>query len=468
MNRRDFIKVVGLGAAGLALQGCVEGLQTSAAKKPNFVIIFADDQGYADLGCFGHPTIKTPNLDRMAYEGMKLTQFYSASAICSPSRAALLTGRLPKRCGVTEVLWPHTKKGLPASEITLAELLKQSGYATACIGKWHLGHRNGYLPTDRGFDSYYGIPYSNDMWIDAEAKMAKDIVLREDVTIEDIRADKYKRYNPKYVPLMRNDEVVEFPADQMTLTKRYTAQAIEFIKENQKKPFFLYLPHTMPHIPLYASESFKDKSLRGLYGDVIEELDWSVGRVLNKLKDTGLDKNTLVVFTSDNGPWLSTKLNGGSAGMLRGGKFTTWEGGHREPAIAWWPGTVPAGTVNMGITSTLDILPTFLDFAGAEVPGDRVIDGYSLQELLTKNKKSPREIMYYYRGGKLRAVRMGHWKVHYETMPEIEGKKYTKHDPPILYNIEQDPGEQYNIAPKHPDVLTRIQKIVDEHQKTFH
>ena len=283
--------------------------------RPNFVIIFADDMGYGDAGCYGHPTIQTPHIDRMAAEGMRMTQFYVAAPVCSPSRAALLTGRLPARCKVEGVLFPRHAEGLPKDEITIASLLSDKGYATACVGKWHLGHKSGYLPTDHGFDSYFGIPYSNDMYIDSSAALARNILLREGVTIEGIRANEYYRHNPKYVPLMRQKEVIEFPADQSTLTKRYAEEALEFIKTHKKDPFFLYLAHTMPHTPLYASNEFKDKSLRGLYGDVIEELDWSVGQILEILKDLDLDRKTLVIFTSDNGPWLIKKQQGGSAGI---------------------------------------------------------------------------------------------------------------------------------------------------------
>lgn len=468
MNWRTFWKSGQTAIAILFLMFLLSGmcLAQSRTSQPNFVIIFADDMGYGDAGCYGHPTIKTPNLDQMAAEGMRFTQFYSANSVCSASRASLLTGRLPKRCGTTGVYWPHTAEGLSKNEITVANILKQKGYATTCIGKWHLGHRDGYAPTSRGFDSYYGVPYSNDMWIDPEIKLADDIVLREGVTVEKIRSDAYKKHKPHYVPLMQDDEVIEFPADQTTLTKRYTEQAIAFIRSHQNEPFFLYLPHTMPHIPLYASKSFKDKSMRGLYGDVIEELDWSVGQILTTLKETGLDQNTLVIFTSDNGPWLSKKFDGGSAGLLRGGKFTTWEGGHREPAIAWWPGTVPAATVNRGIASTLDILPTLADFAGAKIPSDRVMDGYSLCELITKNSKSPRQVMYYYRNGKLRAVRMGKWKLHYESTGS-NTFKYATHESPVLYNIDCDPGEHYDVADQNPAVVAEIQKVVDAHNRTF-
>lgn len=435
-------------------------------EKPNFVIIFADDMGYGDAGCYGHPTIRTPHMDRMASEGMRMTQFYSASPVCSPSRGSLLTGRLPVRHTVMGVLFPRHDKGLPVDELTIAELLHQDGYATACVGKWHLGHKIGYLPTDNGFDSYYGIPYSNDMYIDSSAILAKDVVLREGVTIEGIRSNIYYRHNPKYVPLMRREEVIEFPADQSTLTKRYTAEAITFINSHRNDPFFLYLAHTMPHTPLYASDDFEDTSLRGLYGDVIEELDWSVGQILKALRDNGLDENTLVIFTSDNGPWFQQKLNGGSSGLLHGAKFTTWEGGMREPAIFRWPGKIPAGNIQMGMGSTLDVLPTLADLAGVDLPDDRVIDGYSLKDMLINEAQSPRNTMFYYKGKNLQAIRYGPWKAHYRTTSEM-GKDPVEHNPPVLYNVEVDPGERYNVAKDNPEALEAIGKLRVAHEKTF-
>ena len=449
----------------LVLANCIAHA-TFSQDKPNFVIIFADDMGYGDVGCYGHPTIKTPYIDKMASEGMRMTQFYAASPVCSPSRAALLTGRLPTRCKVPGVLFPRHDTGLPKDEITIAKLLKENGYKTACVGKWHLGHKNGYLPTDHGFDTYYGIPYSNDMYIDSAAPLADDVLLGEGVTVENIRANKYYRHNPKYVPLMRQNKVIEFPADQATLTKRYTEEAVEFIKNQKDNPFFLYLAHTMPHTPLYASEDFKDRSLRGLYGDVIEELDWSVGQILNTLKDVGLDKNTMVVFTSDNGPWLIQKLAGGSSGLLRAGKGTTWEGGMRVPGIFWCPGNVQAGSENMEISSTLDLLPTILDIAGVEAPDDRVLDGYSLKDMLLKGAPSKRNEMFFYRGNTIRAIRMGPWKAHYVTTDEM-GKNPESLDSPVLYNLNHDPGEKYDVAEENPEVLAEMEKLKEAHKNTF-
>ncbi|MCH7687048.1 MAG: sulfatase, partial [Planctomycetes bacterium] len=342
-------------------------------RPPNIVVIFADDLGYGDLGCFGHPTIRTPNLDRMAAEGIRFTQFYSAAPVCTPSRAALLTGRLPIRSGMCSdkrrVLFPNSGGGIPASEVTLAEALKEKGYATACIGKWHLGHLPQFLPTNNGFDSYYGIPYSNDMDRVAGVPKGRAAFL----------IPKVKFWN---VPLMRNENIIERPADQTTITKRYTKQAVKFIEQNKDQPFFLYMPHTMPHVPLFRSEKFVGKSSRGLFGDIVEEIDWSVGQVLDTLRKHNLDKNTLVWFSSDNGPWLIFNEQGGSAGLLRDGKGSTWEGGMREPTVAWWPGKIAAGTVSQELGSTMDIYTTAIKLAGGNVPNDRIVDGVDLRPVL--------------------------------------------------------------------------------------
>lgn len=415
----------------------------AAADKPNIVILFADDLGYGDLGCFGHPTIRTPNLDRMAAEGQKWTQFYAAASVCTPSRAALMTGRLPIRsgmCGKRRVLFPDSVGGLPAEEITLAEALKKQGYATACVGKWHLGHLPPYLPTRNGFDQYFGIPYSNDM------KMWDD--------------------RTKMAPLMRDEEVIEVPADQTTLTKRYTAEALQFIRANKDRPFFLYFPHTFPHVPLFCSKDFAGKSPRGLFGDVVEELDWSVGQVLDVLRELKLDGRTLVVFTSDNGPWLIMKLNGGSAGLLREGKGCTYEGGMREPTLFWWPGRIKPGSVVTDLGSTMDLFTTSLALAGAEAPGDRVLDGVDLSPALFGTGKSPRETMFYYRGTELYAVRKGPYKAHFITQPAYGPGARIVHDPPELYHLENDPGEQFNVAKDHADVVADLIAEAERHKKT--
>jgi arylsulfatase A-like enzyme len=425
-----------------------------ATRRPNIIAILADDLGYGDLSCYGHPTIKTPHLDQMAREGMRFTQFYSAAEVCTPSRAALLTGRLPPRSGMCSnkrrVLFPDSKGGLLASEVTIAELLQAKGYATACIGKWHLGHLPPFLPTQHGFDSYFGIPYSNDMDRVPTAPMGRAAFLDP----------KIEYWN---VPLMRNTEVVERPAKQHTLTRRYTDEAVRFIKEHKDQPFFLYLPHTMPHVPLFASSEADGKSARGLYGDVVEELDASVGTILQTLRDENLAERTLVFFTSDNGPWLTQGEQGGSAGLLRDGKGSTWEGGMREPALAWRPGTIPAGTISHELASTLDFLPTFAAQAGAELPTDRTLDGYDITPALAGGN-SPRQEMFYYRGFELMAVRQGAWKAHLQTQTGYGQPKPELHDPPLLFNLLVDPSENFNVAAKHPEALAEFQSLLDKHR----
>jgi len=408
----------------------------AAERPPNFVLIFTDDQGYQDVGCFGSPKIKTPNLDRMAAEGRRFTDFYVGAPVCSASRASLMTGCYCARVSVTGVFFPNrSRRGLHPDEITVAEVLKSKGYATACVGKWHLGDEPPFLPTRQGFDSYFGIPYSNDMSI--------------------TRGDK------KGPPLMRNEEIVEHPAQQATLTKRYTEEGVKFIRENKDRPFFLYLPHTMPHVPLFASEKFKGTSARGLYGDVIEEIDWSVGRILDTLRELKLDENTLVLFTADNGPWLAKKDHGGCALPLRDGKFSTWEGGMREPCIAWWPGKVPAGTTCSEVAATMDVLPTFARLAGAKVPDDRIIDGKDIWPLLSgrPGAKSPHDA-YFFRG---QAVRVGNWKLH------LRGRDTVKKRPdqvfPALYDLSTDIGEDRNVAAENPEIVERLTRLLAEHKE---
>jgi arylsulfatase A-like enzyme len=428
-----------------------------AAEQPNIVILLADDLGYGDLGCYGHPTIRTPNLDRMAAEGIKFTSFYAAAEVCTPSRAALLTGRLPPRTGLCSntrrVLFPDSAGGLQAYEITLAEALKAKGYATTCIGKWHLGHLPDYHPMKHGFDSFFGTPYVNDM------DRRTDLGPKGRAAFF---APKVEYWN---VPLMRGDKIIERPANQHTFTKRYTEEAVKFIRDNRDKPFFLYLPHNMPHVPLFASNEFAGKSPRGLYGDVIEELDWSVGEVLKALRQEQLDKKTFVFFTSDNGPWLQFGEHGGSAGLLRDGKGSTWEGGMREPGVAWWPGTIPAGMTTQEMGSTMDLFVTAIKLAGGEVPADRPIDGHDLTPLLTGNGKSPRDTMFYYRGMKLYAVRHRDWKAHFITEPAYGKDGPTEHDPPLLYHLGRDPGEKTDVAKEHPEVVTRLKEVAAKHRE---
>ena len=427
------------------------------AAPPNIVIIFVDDLGYGDLGAYGHPTIATPRLDQMAREGQKWTNFYAAASVCTPSRAALLTGRLPVRSGMAHdrvrVLFPESYGGLPASEVTIAELLKQRGYATAAIGKWHLGHLPRFLPTRQGFDEYFGIPYSNDMDKLAGAPKGRAVFVNP----------KIEYFN---VPLMRNEKIVERPADQTTITRRYTEEAVRFITQHKDQPFFLYLAHNLPHVPLFRSDRFTGVSRRGLYGDVVEEIDWSVGQVLDALSGEGLDGNTLVVFTSDNGPWLTFREQGGSAGLLRDGKGCTWDGGMREPAVFWWPGRIKPATVHdMG--STLDLLPTVVKLAGGAAPDDRAIDGHDISPALFGAGPSPRETMFFYRGTRVFAARVGPYKAHFITKAAYGSSAETHHDPPLLYHLGHDPGEQFDVSKQHPDIIKQIRSVVEKHRATI-
>lgn len=442
--------------AALALAAAISS--SAAPAKPNFIIIFADDLGYGDLGCYGHPSIRTPNLDRMASEGMRFTDFYTADSVCTPSRSAILTGRLPVRTGmwgnVKRVLFPESKTGLPTNEITIAAALKPQGYATAIIGKWHLGCLPPFLPRQHGFDLHFGLPYSNDMDRSPDAPKGRAIFLNP---------------QPSYfnVPLRHNEQIIERPADQNTLTRRYTEEAIHFIDANRNQPFFLYFAHSFPHVPLFASAQFKDTSPRGRYGDAAEEIDWSVGQVLAALRERKLADNTFVIFTSDNGPWLIQDEQGGSAGLLREGKGSTWEGGMREPAIAWWPGKIKAGGVEHSLASTLDMFPTLLTLAGVELPKDRPLDGASIAPLLFGTGPSSRTQMFYYRGNQLYAVRQGPFKAHYLTQSAYGKDAPEKHDPPLLFNLEQDPSENFNVAASYPEVLADIAREVAKHRASL-
>ena len=443
------------------------GCETSNNKKYNFIVVFVDDMGYGDVSSYGHPTIKTPNLDRMSYQGQKWTQFYSASSVCTPSRAALMTGRLPIRNGMigssTRVLFPNSDFGLPSSEITIAEKLKENGYKTAAIGKWHLGHKEEYLPLQHGFDYYYGIPYSNDMNAINAVTCCPGNNYWPQYDKKIINSDNYN------VPLMENNKIVERPADQTTITKRFTQKTIEKINELKDDKFFIYLAHSLPHIPLYASEDFLGKSKNGLYGDVIEEIDHGVGAIINELKKNNLDKNTIVVFTSDNGPWLPFETHGGSAGLLREGKGMTWEGGHRVPGI-FWGADIKPGVIDQ-IGSTMDILPTIIDFTNAEKISDRVIDGLSIKQTLLNRTSSERNKIIFYREREIYAVRYGDYKAHFiikgaYNYPEGSNKKIVLENP-LLYNLSIDPSEKFNIAKKFPEKVKEIKKIAEEHLKSF-
>ena len=413
--------------------------------QPNVIIIFTDDQGYQDVGVFGSPLISTPNLDQMAADGIRFTDFYSASPVCSPSRASLLTGSYPPRVGVPKVLWPNIPNGLSNQELTIADMLKTKNYATACIGKWHLGDEAEFLPMTQGFDSYYGIPFSNDMSVNPNAKVSKDIVFREGMTMDSLREKKWRGHK---VPLMESDELIEYPVDQSTLTQRYTKKALEFINMNKDEPFFLYLAHSMPHIPIAASPDFKGKSKRGLYGDVIEEIDWSTGEILKTLETLGLDENTLVIYTSDNGPWNLKNGHGGSALPLRGFKFETYEGGMREPFIAQWKGQIPANTVCNEVASTIDILPTIAYLTDGEL-SKKPTDGKNIWKLLSGKKgKSPhrKEGFFYYSDTIAEAIRVKDWKLRI-VKDKVE-----------LYDLSEDISESNNLASEKPKMVKKLRK----------
>ena len=403
--------------------------RAQSRRAPNIIFIYCDDLGYGDIGPYGSG-IPTPNLDRMASEGVRFTQFYSANPVCSPSRAALLTGRYPTRVGVPRVLFPTDSTGLALSETTIAGMLKPAGYRTMCIGKWHLGHHPEYLPTARGFDEYFGIPYSNDM-------------------------------TPR--PLLHNTEQLEEPAVLETLTPRYTEQAVRFIEGARGTPFFLYMPHTFPHIPLAASPRFKGKSLLGLYGDVVEEIDWSVGEVLAAVKRAGADANTLVMFSSDNGPWYQ-----GSPGPLRGRKGSTYEGGVREPFLARWPGRIQKGTVCKGVAGTVDILPTVAKLTGAPLP-KAPVDGIDIWPMLSGTRQAiEREALLYFDDWNLQCARWGRWKLHFARYNTFAynpapagGRVNLPLHPPELYDLERDPQEAYDVAAANAEVVREIQGRVE-------
>ena len=436
-----------------------DGLRHS---RPNVVVIFIDDMGYADIGPFGGD-IPTPNLDRMAREGMRFTDFCVSSAVCSASRAALLTGCYHQRIGIAGALGPDAQIGIAADEVTIAELCKQKGYATACFGKWHLGHHPKFLPPQHGFDEFFGLPYSNDMWPlhPAYANLPADSVKR-------------KQGYPA-LPLIEGSTIVDpevIGEEQAELTTRYTERAVQFLTKHKDESFFLYLPHTMVHVPLFVSSKFRGKSAKGLYGDVVMEIDWSVGQILDTLKNLGLDDNTLVLFTSDNGPWLSYGNHAGSAGPLREGKGTMFEGGIREPTLARWPGHVPAGTVCDQLASTIDVLPTVAKLIGAELP-KHPIDGLDITPLLfgQPGAVSPHELFCcFYNGGELQAVRDARWKLHfphgYATLAGKSGGRdgspapYTNQKIGLcLYDLREDLGETTDVAAAHRDVVERLQAL---------
>ncbi|MBV6501814.1 MAG: Arylsulfatase [Prosthecobacter sp.] len=412
------------------------------AAPPNIIIHFIDDLGYGDIGPFGAVKQKTPHLDRMAKEGMKLTSFYAAP-VCSVSRAQLMTGCYGARVSVPGVYPPGAENGLHPQEHTLAERLRPLGYATQCIGKWHLGDQPAFLPTKQGFDHYLGIPYSNDMLKTASVD------------------------GRRVVPLVRDDKVERLldEADQDRIEEIYTDEAVKFIRGSKEKPFFLYFPHTAVHTPIHPGKAFQGSSQNGCFGDWVQEVDASVGRVFDTLRELQLDQNTLVIFTSDNGPWLIKGADGGSAGPLRGGKGTTWEGGVRVPTLAWWPGKIAPGSVCDAVAGTIDVLPTCVKLAGAEVPAQPVLDGRDLSPLLFgQSQESPREAHYYFASYNLQAVRQGPWKLAIMTQGSARAKGQVEDDAktnPRLYNLDQDIGERTNLAAQHPDIVAKLTALAD-------
>ena len=413
----------------------------TSARPPNVVVIFIDDLGYGDIGPFGATKQRTPHLDRMAKEGMKLTSFY-ATPVCSVSRAQMMTGCYGARVSVPGVYFPGQSVGLNPSEVTVAERLKEKGYATQMVGKWHLGDQPEFLPTRQGFDHYFGIPYSNDM-------LKKSAETKEPV-----------------VPLLRDEKVVELMdgEGQRRMVELYTKEAVDFITRSKDQPFYLYFAHNAVHTPIWPGAAFAGKSQNGRFGDWVEEVDWSVGQVLETLRAQGLDKDTLVVFTSDNGPWLIKGTDGGSAGPLRGGKGSTWEGGVRVPTLAWWPGHVPAGSVNDAVAATIDLLPTFVSLAGGTVPATPVIDGRDITPiLLGQSKESAREAHYYFAGYDLQAVRQGRWKLALAPQSDGLGKNAAKTAPGLrLYDLDAEIGEQTDVAARHPEVVAKLKALADK------
>ena len=470
-SRRGFLRRFGLvSAAGVmgVSAGCESAEPTTAAKSPsakrlpNIVLVFCDDLGYGDVGCYGAKGFTTPHLDAMAKGGMRFTDFYAGMAVCSASRSSLMTGCYPIRVGITGALMPGSKTGLNSSEQTIAELLKTQGYATGIFGKWHLGHQKQFLPLQHGFDEYYGLPYSNDMWpVDFDGKPYP----------KDSKSWRAKAF--PILPLIEGNKTighVKNHADQDKLTTAYTERACAFIRKNKDNPFFCYLPHSMPHVPLGVSKKFRGKSKQGMYGDVVMEIDWSVGQLQKTIRECGLENDTLVIFTSDNGPWLNYGNHAGSTGGLREGKGTSFEGGQREPCIAYWPGKIKAGSTCAKLASTIDFLPTFSKLTGAPLPKNK-IDGVDISGLLLGTPNAnPRRRFYFYYGWKFEGVREGKWKLHF---PHTH-RSYVGKDPGMdghpghtsrvkidwsLYDLETDPQEKTNLLEDYPDVVARLKKL---------
>ncbi len=458
-TRREFLKKFtkfSLSLVALNFLKC----SFNSQKLPNIIIIFTDDQGYGDVGVYGAKGFQTPNLDRLAKEGMQFTQFYASQAVCSASRASLLTGCYAERVSIFGALAPWDQTGLNHDELTIAELLKGKGYATGMVGKWHLGHYKEFLPIHHGFDEYLGLPYSNDMWpVDYDGKPATKGIK--------------SMYPP--LPLIDGDSVVNYIKtldDQATLTTRYTERALKFIEQNKDKPFFLYFAHSMPHVPLGVSDKFRGKSKQGMYGDVIEEIDWSVGEILKILDKYNLSDNTLIIYASDNGPWLNFGNHAGSTGGLREGKGTAFEGGPRVPCIMRWPGKIPAGSVCNKLSSTIDILPTIAEIVGYKL-SNKTIDGVSILPLMMGDENAnPRNIFYFYYMGELRAIREGKWK----RVFKHRSRSYVGVEPgrdgfpgpyafievePALYNLEDDPYETKDLSAEYPDIVARLDSLAE-------
>jgi len=440
----------------------------SRREKPNVIIIFTDDQGYQDLGCFGSPDIKTPNIDRLAEEGIKLTDFYVTASVCTPSRASLLTGRYSTRTGLIDVILPDNT-GMRSSEITIAEMLKQGGYKTACFGKWHLGDKEPGLPTNQGFDIYFGIPYSNGMGLGESHKFSDTAFFQPGYTLEKVKAYQEGRFDEideelfeGKDSLFEGDKVVEFPCELSTLTKRYFDRSIKFINESKNNPFFLYLTPAMPHVPLAASEQFLGKSKGGLYGDTIEEIDWNVGRLIKHLKDNGLLENTMVIFTSDNGPWLRYGEHGGRAEPLREGKSSVYEGGVRVPCVMYWKGKWDTGKISNTPLSTIDLLPTIAHYAGVPLP--RVpVDGVNIAAHLenTEVDVERKYILFNSEGHDICGIRMGDWKyLPYGGFPDREDD-----NTPELFNLKEDISETKNLYSQHPEIVKKLTAEIENYKK---
>lgn len=464
MKKRFFTMLLALVALNLTAQ------KASTATKPNIIVIFTDDQGYQDLGCYGSPKIKTPQLDKMAKEGIRFTNFYVTNSVCSASRASLLTGRYSFHNGVGGVYFPDAK-GMESSEITIAEVVKSAGYKTACFGKWHLGDFKENLPTSQGFDTYYGIPYSNDMYIGVKQDFAKNVLFNEGYTLEKAKQDqllvktssreKLKELGIKeQCPLFENDKIIEYPCNQSNLTERYFNKAIDFIDQAKGNPFFMYITPAMPHVPLFASEKFKGTSERGLYGDTVEEIDYYVGNLIQYLKSKGLEKNTLIIFASDNGPWLGYKDLAGSALPFRDGKFTNYEGGVRVPCIMYWPGKIKSGQVSNAIASTLDFLPTIAHYTGAKLP-NVPLDGMNISNLIEAKGILNRDYILYTKGTEIYGIRKGDWKY----LPHGGSRNADEKSTPELFNLKEDIAETTNLVAKHPEIVKRLSEEIFKFKK---